>query len=259
LQRQVQVLNAELVDTKTMAASQSQDIETLQMELENLSVAQEKEAQRAVDDENLTVIRGELQRQAEYLQTVETENIKLRSELTVLRRKQANAEILKEQIHELERKARGADEAREEAVRLKAKLEASRKEVEDWYVQRGLRCSGTLISVCRASRKSTPASTSKTLTELRLNLARLAEERDSAVALVQLHEKDLTDSQSRLAEEQILKEKFKAELELLKTKAERQVRRTQLTEREVSYLKAMLVSARLIIHEIKLNQTPGKL
>ncbi|KAI0781689.1 spindle assembly checkpoint component Mad1 [Irpex lacteus] len=225
LERQVQMLNEELLEFKNIAASRSHNIEELQIQLNELSVAQDEVAQRVVDNENWAVVRDELHRQADHLRAVESENSRMKSELSNLRKRQANAEILKEQIRELERKAHGAEQAREQVTILEAKLEAARKETEEW-----------------AARKSTPLSATKSISELRLNLARLSEERDATVAVLQLRDKELADAQLRLAEEQDAHEKLKAELELLKSKSDRQQLRVQLTEREVGYLKAMLAS-----------------
>ncbi len=134
LERQVQMLNEELLEFKNIAASRSHNIEELQIQLNELSVAQDEVAQRVVDNENWAVVRDELHRQADHLRAVESENSRMKSELSNLRKRQANAEILKEQIRELERKAHGAEQAREQVTILEAKLEAARKETEEWYI-----------------------------------------------------------------------------------------------------------------------------
>ena len=67
---------------------------------------------------------------------MEADNARMSSELTTLRQRQANAEVLKEQKRELERKLVGMDGLREKVVKLEAELEAARKEREEWYVVR---------------------------------------------------------------------------------------------------------------------------
>ena len=67
--------------------------------------------------------------------------------------------------------------------------------------------------------------------------------------MLQLRDKELAASQQSLAEEQAVNEKLRVELELLKSKADRQQARVQLTEREVGYLKAMLVCRYLCLYE----------
>lgn len=133
------MLNEELLEFKNIAASRSHNIEELQIQLNELSVAQDEVAQRVVDNENWAVVRDELHRQADHLRAVESENSRMKSELSNLRKRQANAEILKEQIRELERKAHGAEQAREQVTILEAKLEAARKETEEWYIWYPLR------------------------------------------------------------------------------------------------------------------------
>lgn len=134
LSRQVQLLMEELSEFKHIAESRSQNIEELQNQLNELSVAQDGMEQRAADDENWAVVRDELHRQANHLRTVESANAKMTAELAILRQRHTNVEILKEQMRELERKARGAEDLREKAVRLEAELDAARKEREEWCV-----------------------------------------------------------------------------------------------------------------------------
>ena len=131
------MLEEELAEFKNIAASRSQNIEELQNHLNELSMSQDEVTPRAADNENWTVIRDELHRQAEHFRVVESENLKMKAELAILRTRHANAEVLKEENRELKRKAQGAEEARERATVfeervkiLEAKLE---KKAEEWY------------------------------------------------------------------------------------------------------------------------------
>lgn len=132
LSRQAQLLMEELDEFKRIAESRSHNIDELQNQLNELSVAQDGVDQRAADDENWAVVREELHRQANHLRTVESANAKMTAELGILRQRHANAEILKEQKRELEIKARGTEELREKVIKLEAELETARKEREDW-------------------------------------------------------------------------------------------------------------------------------
>lgn len=89
---------------------------------------------REVDDESWTVVREELHRQASHVRTIEAANAKMNAELTTLRQRHANIEILKEQKRDLEQKVRGVEELRETVAKLEAELEAARKEREEWCV-----------------------------------------------------------------------------------------------------------------------------
>lgn len=131
------MLEEELAEFKNIAASRSQSIEELQNHLNELSVSQDEIVPRVADNENWTVIRDELHRQAEHFRVVESENLKMKAELAILRTRHANAEVLKEENRELKRKAQGVEEARERATVfeervkiLEAKLE---KKAEEWY------------------------------------------------------------------------------------------------------------------------------
>ena len=85
-------------------------------------------------DEDWTVVREELHRQAKYMRQLESANTKMTAELNVLREKQTSVEVLKEQKRDLERKLHGADELREQVVKLEAELDAARQEREEWCV-----------------------------------------------------------------------------------------------------------------------------
>lgn len=134
LSRQVEVLTGQLQEFKHIADERTHALDELQEKFDDLSVAQTDASFHVNDDENWGVIREELHRQASHLRTVEAENAKLNGELTTLRQRHANIEVLKEQKRELERKARGVDELREQVVRLEAELDAARREREEWCV-----------------------------------------------------------------------------------------------------------------------------
>ena len=136
LRHQVEALNAELNEFREIAEQRSYALETLQEQFDELSVSQQDTSHRITDEESLAIVREELHRQANHVRTIETENAKMRSELTSLRQRQSNVEVLKEQKRDLERKARAVDELRETVVKLEAELSAARKEREEWCVPR---------------------------------------------------------------------------------------------------------------------------
>ena len=132
LQEQVDVLQKELAEFKQIADQRSRALEELQEQFEDLSVAQANTSHREVDDESWTVVREELHRQAEHARSIEAANAKMSSELTILRQRHANIEVLKEQKRELERKAQGMNELREKVVKLEAEVAAAKNEREEW-------------------------------------------------------------------------------------------------------------------------------
>jgi mitotic spindle assembly checkpoint protein MAD1 len=134
LRRQVEVLQEELGEFKNIVDQRSHALEELQEQFDELSVAQQDTSYRVTDEESWAVVREELHRQANHVRTIEAANAKMSSELTTLRQRHANIEVLKEQKRELERKAQAVDELRETVVKLEAELDAARKEREEWYV-----------------------------------------------------------------------------------------------------------------------------
>lgn len=88
---------------------------------------------RVSEEENMSVVRKELHRQANYLRTLESTNAKLTSELTVLRERQTSVEVLKEEKRGLEKRVQVLEELRTKVVRLEAEVEAGRREREEWY------------------------------------------------------------------------------------------------------------------------------
>ena len=89
---------------------------------------------RVSEEENMSVVREELHRQANYLRSLESTNAKLTSELTVLRERQTSIEVLKEAKRGLEKKVQVLEELRTKVVRLEAEVEAGRREREEWYL-----------------------------------------------------------------------------------------------------------------------------
>lgn len=134
LQRQVQVLQGELDDSRKVSDQRTHAYDELQEQFEELSFAQANSSHREVEEESWSVVREELHRQADHVRKIETENAKMNSELTTLRQRHASIEVLKEQKRDLERKARTTEELREKVVRLEAELDAARKEREAWCV-----------------------------------------------------------------------------------------------------------------------------
>ncbi|THG98156.1 hypothetical protein EW026_g3974 [Hermanssonia centrifuga] len=230
LTRQVAHLQEELREVKNLADSRSHTVEELQAKLDDLSATQDSISHRTLNDEDgWAIIREELHRQTDYLHTVEAANVKMSSDLAVLKQRDANLEVLKEQKRDLKRKVQGVDELREKLVKLEAELAAARKERQDW----GSRSSGP---------GQTPVSVTQSLTSLRLTYARLLEEHGSNIALLRRREVELADAERSHEEARSRVETLQSELDTIKYKADRYEHRAQLAEREIGSLKAMLAS-----------------
>lgn len=88
----------------------------------------------------------------------------------------------------------------------------------------------------------TPVSVTQGLSKLRLEHARLLEEHGSTRALLKRREHELTDAERRIAEALEALEKFQSQVRVLQTKNSRIEHDKSLAEREISFLRAMVVS-----------------
>jgi mitotic spindle assembly checkpoint protein MAD1 len=91
-----------------------------------------RDARQGAEEENWSVVREELHKQADYLRTLEGTNAKMSMELNNLRERQASVEVLREEKRGLERKVKVLEELREKVVKLEAEVEAGRREREEW-------------------------------------------------------------------------------------------------------------------------------
>ena len=134
LTHQNSLLQDELAQLRVTAEERGATVEELQSQFDELSANQETLMRRVSEEENMSVVREELHRQANYLRTLESTNAKLTSELTVLRERQTSVEVLREQKRGLEKRVQVLEELRTKVVKLEAEVEAGRREREDWYL-----------------------------------------------------------------------------------------------------------------------------
>jgi len=108
----------------------------LQDQLDELNSIQDslRETRQGAEEENWSVVREELHRQADYLRTLEGTNAKMSMELNNLRERHTSVEVLREEREGLERKVKILEELREKVVKLEAEVEAGRREREEWSV-----------------------------------------------------------------------------------------------------------------------------
>ncbi|KAK7696454.1 hypothetical protein QCA50_001111 [Cerrena zonata] len=235
LSRQLDLLQKELVSFQDIAEQRRKSVEELQNQVDELAEAQANTSRLSVggegeskgEDENWAIIREELHRQANHLRTVESANVKMTSELNVLRQRNTSLEVLREQKRELEKKVEGMEQLKEKVVRLEAELDAARKEREDWASK---------------STSTQSVAVTRSLSELRLKYATLLEEHGSNVALLHRREKELEEMQERelALENQI--EALESGNEALNETLVRAEQRATLAEREVGFQQAMLAS-----------------
>ena len=101
-----------------LAEDRARAFDELQAQFVELNAAQDSLTLSSGQNEDWTVVREELHRQATYMRQLEDANAKMIAELNILREKQTSAEVLKGHKRDLERKLRGAEELREQVVKL---------------------------------------------------------------------------------------------------------------------------------------------
>ena len=203
---------------------------------------------RVSEEENMSVVREELHRQANYLRTLESTNAKLTSELTILRERQTSVEVLREQKRGLEKKVQVLEELRTKVVKLEAEVEAGRREREDWYLFPLHSIILSLTFVFRANKSSdintpsnTPISVTQSLSELRLTHARLLEDHGSTTALLRQREAEIAELDRKQVEAQEIISSLEQNLRSHEDQIVRRETRALLAEREVGFLQALLV------------------
>lgn len=223
---QTEVLQSELDGYKQITQEREAMIQDLQAQCEELSAGQETAMRRASDDENMTIVREELHRQASYVRTLESANYKLTAEVNRLRERQTSVEVLREEKRGLEQRVLILEEMRTRVIQLEAEVDAARKEREDW-----------------ASRPSEDsAGLAQTLSDLRLAHARLLEDNGATAALLRQREAELKTYEQKEPQMQEQISFMEKQLRELKEKILRRETRASLAEHEVTFLKALVVS-----------------
>ncbi|THH15458.1 hypothetical protein EW146_g5021 [Bondarzewia mesenterica] len=232
LTRQVTFLEEELVSVKSLAEERSFAIEEVQNQMEELSSAQLDTSRRELEEEDWGVLREELQRQTNYLRTLEGTNAKLNAELTVLRERWTSVEVLREEKRSLEQKVRDTEMLREQIIRLEAEVQAARREREDWATK------ATQLDMP----SKVPVSVTQSLSALRLAHANLLEEHGANIALLRRRESELVEAQDLNAEKEETIESLHQEKRSLLDQVSHLERDTSLAEREVGFLQALNAS-----------------
>ncbi|KAI0822086.1 MAD-domain-containing protein [Trametes gibbosa] len=232
LTHQVALLENEIAEFQRLAEERACAFQALQAQFEGLSASQSNITPNGAQEEDWTVVREELHRQANYTRELESANAKMTVELNAFRERQTSVEVLKEQKRDLERKVRSAEELREKVVKLEAELDAARKEREEWASS----------SVEPATPSKTPVSVTQSLSALRLTHARLLEEHGSNTALLRHREQELSELQARESSAQETIKDLRAKMHTLRDNVTRSNHKVSLAEREISFLQAMVAS-----------------
>jgi len=134
LARQNAALEQEVAELRALAEERNAAIQDLQQQLDDARGATDSSVRSTNENENWSVVRDELQRQAGYLRSLESMNAKLTTELARYKDRHASLEVLREEKRALESKVATMEGLREKVARLEAQVEAARREREDWQV-----------------------------------------------------------------------------------------------------------------------------
>lgn len=137
LNRQAKFFEVESINWKRIADEGSQRLQKLEKENDELESRMEHSiATDPSRDNDWKVVRDELTRQASYLKTLESSNLRMSAELTQLRLRNESIKVLTEQKHDLarklERELTNTDVLRQSVAKLEVEVEAARKEMEEW-------------------------------------------------------------------------------------------------------------------------------
>ncbi|KZW01952.1 hypothetical protein EXIGLDRAFT_736697 [Exidia glandulosa HHB12029] len=224
--RKTELLDEQLRAATATAEEKSAAVNRLQSQVDDLLAKHTEEARRAQEENNWTLIREELHRQATHVKKIEVERDRALSELRVLRSRADAADVLREEKHSLEKKLRTAEQYRDQVARLQAEVDAAHKERADWAKQRS----------------ATPTKVVSELTELRLQYASLLEAQGALKVEIRQKEAEIDDLQATAKETTHLVASLQAKIDELNDNATKRERRVALAEREVSFLNAMLVT-----------------
>ncbi|KAG2366000.1 hypothetical protein BDR07DRAFT_1449599 [Suillus spraguei] len=220
LARQNAALEKEVAELRSIAEERGNTVQNLQQQLDDVQATTDSSARNSNSNENWSVVRDELQRQAGYLRSLESINAKLTTELTRYKDRHASVEVLREEKRTLEGKVAIMEGLREKVAKLEAQVEAARQEREDWQVESN--------------------ASSQTSISLVQNLSALRTWRN--VALLRRREVELSNVDKIASEAREAADALQAEVQILKEKIVRREQRAQLAEREAKFLQALVAS-----------------
>ncbi|KAG2135571.1 mitotic checkpoint protein-domain-containing protein [Suillus cothurnatus] len=134
LARQNAALEKEVADLRAIAEERGNTVQDLQQQLDDAHATTDSSAKSSNENENWSVVRDELQRQAGYLRSLESINAKLTTELARYKDRHTSVEVLREEKRTLESKVAIMEGLREKVAKLEAQVEAARQERKDWQV-----------------------------------------------------------------------------------------------------------------------------
>lgn len=246
-ERRNTLLQEELEHAQESARERGTTINALREQLEQL---EESRANTSIsmDTEQWAVVRAELTQ----LRSTMALNTRLNAEVTKLRTRNQNVEILREEKRDLERKLARLEEYKERASRLQGELEAAKMERESWCVFPMLwRFTICLTSHSRAAfladpsgepTSSTPTALTETLRNLRQTNASISDECGSLRGTLEHRSAQLADAERRLASSTSQISTLQKSLQQLNETNTHRTRRVALLERELASTRGLLAT-----------------
>lgn len=125
------MFDEELRRTQAVAQERAKTIRDLNERVEELETTRSEPVH---EDENWSIIRDELHRQTGHIRTLESTNLRLKTELDVYKRRNESIEVLREEKRGLETKLQKALETKDRVAQLEAEVQAAQSERKQWYM-----------------------------------------------------------------------------------------------------------------------------
>lgn len=131
-ERRAALLHEELNHSNALATERMTTINSLREQIDKLEESRAGSSNATMNNSQWGVVRDELKTQTKQLQNTMAANARLTSEVSKLRTRNQNVEILREEKRDLERKLARLEEYKDRASRLQGELEAAKAEQEAW-------------------------------------------------------------------------------------------------------------------------------
>lgn len=223
--RQASQFEEEIKQLKDVLEERDEMIDTLRSELnaKDTSATFESISQDVSDIQGWKIVQDELHRQAAYIQKIDTENIKLKSEVVTLSDRSESIQVLHEEKRQLENRLRSMDDLRHRVVQLEGENDQLR---------------GQLSSLSDVGQRNTMNDLLSDLEALRFRNVNLEDSLGETRAESIVLNGQLTDCREEFSHAQQKIESLEVDLEEVKSESQRLRRRVEISEGEIRFWKS---------------------